>query len=511
MRILIVEDEVMIREGLAKLIKFHTGHTVIGEASNGQEGLNLAVRFKPQLVITDIRMPVMDGLQMIEKFHEMNLNIRAVILSGYSEFEYARKAIYYGVEDYLLKPLAAEDIVDVLERIEKKMEEEEQKNAGTPGQCIKELVYGGPLTEEEDRRIRSICGFGMTSHYKLYLGYTGEAPIGYEEEIKEKWEQIKDQLPSITMHVASDKVRRQIICLAALPEGMDGEGDLVPCPLRQAVERRIVRPYKQRSGRAVWAEVSAGRWEDIPAAARDAEALLKEAMPVTDGGLLTRERMDRIQWKEFHFPADISMDIKNALCRGLPEDVGKSGELFIRYMEDGPYKEQEIRQAYLKAVYLLLDTIREIDGTAYTQMQNADLLSKCTEAVTLREMEQSYRDGLALLCSPRRMKEDISNYTIKRAINYIREHYKEGISLEEVAGRLGITPEYLSTLFNREMGENFSTFLRKFRISHAKRLLKGTDMKVYEIAEEVGYTDPKYFARVFKEELGISPGDYRQQ
>ena len=104
MRILIVEDEVMIREGLAKLIKSHTGHTVAGEASNGQEGLNLALRLRPELVITDIRMPVMDGLQMIEKLHDMNLNTRAVILSGYSEFEYAKKAIYYGVEDYLLKP-----------------------------------------------------------------------------------------------------------------------------------------------------------------------------------------------------------------------------------------------------------------------------------------------------------------------------------------------------------------------------------------------------------------------
>ena len=199
--------------------------------------------------------------------------------------------------------------------------------------------------------------------------------------------------------------------------------------------------------------------------------------------------------------------------KGLPQELNlpSAPKQFIRYMEDGPYKEQEIRQAYLKAVYLLLDTVREIDGDAYSQLQNADLLSKCTEAVTLREMEQNYRDGMALVCSPRRMKEDISNYTIKRAINYIREHYKEGISLEDVAGRMGITPEYLSTLFNREMGENFSTFLRKFRISHAKRLLKGTDMKVYEIAEAVGYTDPKYFARVFKDELGVSPGDYRQQ
>ena len=131
MRILIVEDEVMIREGLAKLIKSHTGHTVAGEASNGQEGLNLALRLRPELVITDIRMPVMDGLQMIEKLHDMNLNTRAVILSGYSEFEYAKKAIYYGVEDYLLKPLAAEDIVDVLERIEKKRSRKTQARPGS--------------------------------------------------------------------------------------------------------------------------------------------------------------------------------------------------------------------------------------------------------------------------------------------------------------------------------------------------------------------------------------------
>lgn len=107
-------------------------------------------------------------------------------------------------------------------------------------------------------------------------------------------------------------------------------------------------------------------------------------------------------------------------------------------------------------------------------------------------------------------REDISNYVIKKAINYIREHYQEGITQEEVSRKLEITPEYLSTLFNREMGINFSLFLKQFRISHAKRLLKGTNMKIYEIAEAVGYSDAKYFARVFKEEQGISPGEYRQ-
>lgn len=107
-------------------------------------------------------------------------------------------------------------------------------------------------------------------------------------------------------------------------------------------------------------------------------------------------------------------------------------------------------------------------------------------------------------------REDISNYIIKKAINYIREHYREEIALEELSRKLEITPEYLSALFKREVGINFSLFIKRFRISHAKRLLKGSDLKVYEVAERVGYGDAKYFARVFKEELGVTPGEYRQ-
>lgn len=505
MRILIVEDEVMIREGLSKLIKTHTGHMVIGEACNGQEGLAMAVRYRPELVITDIRMPVMDGLEMIETIHEMNLPIRAVILSGYSEFDYAKKAIRFGVEDYLLKPLAAEDIVEVLERIRDKIKEEEQKNAGTPAQYIRELVYGSCPSEDESRRMKLLCGFKNTKCYQLYLGYLGDASVGYEEEIYEKWNQLKDAVSQSVLHVAADKTRRQLICLAGLPDPTD-----TPRLFCQLVERRIVRPYKLRNDRAVWSMTATKSWEELASAAQKAGALIRESMSVEEGDLITAERMNGVEWKEFQFPSDIGTDIKNAICKGGLEDIQEAGERFIRYMENGPYREPEMRQAYLKSIYLLLDTTRDIDGDTYTQLQGEDLLTKCTEAVTLQELEQSYRDGLALLCNPQRNREDISNYTIKRAINYIREHYQEGISLEEVSGSLGITPEYLSTLFNREMGENFSTFLKKFRLSHAKRLLKGTDMKIYEVAEAVGYTDSKYFARVFKDELGISPADYRQ-
>ena len=115
MRIVIVEDEVKIREGMGKIIEAQTGHVIVGEAADGEEGLQMVLRFKPDLVITDIRMPRKSGLEMLKELYERRIKVHSIILSGYSEFEYAKKAIRYGVDDYLLKPLAAEDVRNMLQ------------------------------------------------------------------------------------------------------------------------------------------------------------------------------------------------------------------------------------------------------------------------------------------------------------------------------------------------------------------------------------------------------------
>ena len=145
----------------------------------------------------------------------------------------------------------------------------------------------------------------------------------------------------------------------------------------------------------------------------------------------------------------------------------------------------------------------EVNPEAYRLLQNQDLEKYISSIYTRGELENCFHNVIEIIAESKDKKEDIRNYAIRRAINYIREHFDENISLE-------ITPEYLSTLFNKEVGINFSTFLKRFRISQAKRLLKGTDEKIYTIATQVGYNDPKYFNRVFKEEVGVSPGEYRQ-
>ena len=154
------------------------------------------------------------------------------------------------------------------------------------------------------------------------------------------------------------------------------------------------------------------------------------------------------------------------------------------------------------------DTAKEINQKAFASLREKDYIKAMLHVYTIQEMKEILQKAGQIICD-RKDKNGIGNYTINRTLEYIRNHYKEGISLEKAAEVLNITPEYLSMLFKREMGMNFSVFLKKFRISHAKRLLKETDMKIYEVAQECGYSNSNYFARIFKEVTGVSPAEYR--
>ena len=214
--------------------------------------------------------------------------------------------------------------------------------------------------------------------------------------------------------------------------------------------------------------------------------------------------------EEFQYPVHLENRIQTALCSESPENLKKECENFLKYTREMKCSPRYIRKTYKKMLAFLENVCHEVNQQAYKLLQNQDLEHLASEKITAGELEACFRKAVEIILESRDKKEDIRNYAIRRAINFIREHYSENISLDMLAERLEITPEYLSTLFNKEVGINFSTFLKRFRISQAKRLLKGTDDKIYSIALQVGYNYPKYFNRVFKEEMGISPGDYRQ-
>ena len=214
MRILIVEDEIKIRTGMARLISAHTSHTIIGEAKNGKEGLEMAMRLHPELIISDIRMPEMDGLEMMEALDREGISCHRVVLSGYSEFEYARKAMRYGVEDYLLKPLAAEDVTSLLDKIQEKIREEEEKTARTAEGLLRELLLGGKRDKEEVcRQLEKQGGFQEGKPCFLVAGYTGSTKTRYEACIEKRWEDFRKKNPAYGMCSTILESSQEMFCL----------------------------------------------------------------------------------------------------------------------------------------------------------------------------------------------------------------------------------------------------------------------------------------------------------
>lgn len=505
MRIVIVEDEVKIREGIARMIESQTEHVVQGKAVNGEEGLEMILRFKPDLVITDVRMPKMDGLEMVKILYERKVPLHAVILSGYSEFEYAQMAIRYGVDEYLLKPLDIDDVKKMLDKIEKMIQREQMVN-GTPGMYLRNLMIGKEKDVEKHCDIlKDICGFPAEGEYELFAGYIGSAESTYRDELEHVVEELKEKYQEWKIYYIYME-NRQKGYLLGCGEKNSGKGQA----LEKSVYNRLILRYRDRPERAVWARKQFACLEQIQGAAKELDSLLDYALVIQPEGWLEDSQVREYCPKPFTAPAAVYSQIRSAICRDDAQKIQKGMEDFLAYMAHGHFETGEIRKAFIKSYYLISDTIQEIDRTRYQHLKSRNLLRNIESAVTWHELESAYRDVFQVIAGAQARREDISNYVIKRAINHIREHYQEGLTLDEVAAVLEITPEYLSALFNREVGINFSVFLKQFRISHAKRMLKGTDKKVYEIANEVGYSDPKYFQRVFKEEVGVSPGEYRQ-
>lgn len=505
MRIVIVEDEVKIRMGMGRLIETETAHEIIGEAKNGREGLEMALRYKPDLIITDIRMPEMDGLEMLSALREQGVRIHAVILTGYAEFDYARRAISLGVNDYLLKPIGVEDVKALLEKIEKKLEAEAQKHGGAES-ILREIYLGNAESARQacEYLVRQY-GFMEKGEYLLCVGYIGAAEVGYRDEFMKALEYLRGHAaPSPCFAAPIDKMQ-EILFLGMFDREEKRR------EMEEIFARKICGGVLAREKKAVWSAGGFRKLEDMRQEMKKIQGLLEYGILLGHDRLITREIVDAVLIEEPSYPKEIENRMKAGLCRENGGELESASLEFMDYFRRHSFSPEHTEHSYLKFISYLMSLVQELDARIYEQLQGMCILRQISIARTLDEMEACLRELTVFLQANQGKKEDIGNYTIRRAINYIREHYMESLSLEDVARHLEITPEYLSTLFNKEVGINFISFLKEFRISHAKRLLQGSDMKIYEVAEAVGYHDPKYFMRVFKEVQGVSPGEFRQQ
>lgn len=505
MKIIIVEDEIRIREGICNLVeRIDDNYEVVAVASNGKDGYDLICEHSPDIVISDILMPEMNGIEMLEKLKNEGRMPHTILLSAYSEFSYAQTAIRLGVREYLTKPVTIDELTNALSRLEC-----ETASADLVPETLSSLntvifsVLNGIVDVSRDMNRFLLNRYNIDENTKFtimtaYLGY-------YYEENAVKVRKTIEQMLSVY-----DGQRSIIV---DMPNDMSLVTVIYDVEDRESIERSMqenIRKYSVSLQRVCLGLIETEGIGNIQSSYKIINDYLQWSMMFGDDVLIIFPQITKIFAEKSVYPSEIENKMKAAIYAKNKDEALKEVKRFGDYYFCGRlYNPKEIKEAYSRFIWAARETGKDVSDNDLTEAMQKNLMERIDNAKSSREM----RDILDMVFGEilrDKNNEDGIGLTVRKTIRMIHDYYKDGITLDEIAGRLNITPEYLSAQFQKEMGLNFSSYIRNYRIGKAKHLLVGSNMKVYEVANQVGYQDSKYFSRVFRQVTGQKPDEYRK-
>ncbi len=533
-RVIVADDEYKVCQLICQLIDWEgLGMRLIGTASNGLEALQMIEAEKPDLVLTDIRMPGFDGMELLKRARTVKADMEFIIISGYSHFEYAQTAIRYGVSDYILKPVNKETLNATLQKVRqrylehKTLEEEnlEQKKQQATAQArLRELLWKD-LEEEQIPKELEAFNEKYRYHFKngLFRIFLIQADVKDNQELNEDYvnnvmEVLNSKLEGIfNRHVSPLCIDSEIFCKsegasAILNYSEEKDGKLLNAleALISGLSRELhvfehIR-FHLSVGHAVWSVAK------LAECMKEAELAMGQRLLLRNNTFLS-EIPESIEFDEDSLYQSFSEVIRQCLDLQKTEGIEKAVyELQASALSLGLNGSQMLSLVQASYRIFLLSSIfqekfRFVDREAMEVRFNHESIL-CSN----REMLFSY---LAETCK-KNIEEAVNWYEaekirpINQAKQYIQEHFAEPLSLEEVSAQAGFSSSYFSTLFRKETGKNFLEYLIDVRIEEAKKLLRKSGSTIEQIGKAVGISDYKRFAKTFKKITGISPKEYRK-
>lgn len=531
LKVLIADDEKNICLMIQKLIAWEEyGMEVIGLAHNGVDAMDVIEEKHPDIVISDIRMPGYDGLKLVQKARDLALGTDFVIISGYKYFEYAHKALNLGVEHYLLKPIDKKELQETLRKIlqkrdqsiKKAREEEQLKEQATYSQrrmrkhflssimekngalsdrelnrvntelqcefqhgcfvavfskldsdvknqnltgllCRMEEVIDRELQAGDEEYINSIVQSGIVSIINYRAGLLEEIRQGMERPFR----QMRRELDKFHGYHVTIGVGREKNSIADIAESIQEAIYAVKCRCKVGLDKMIY--YDQLHV----TEIPLRELLD-EMATHEIENMTESLDYQTFFGVL-QKTLGRIKAIPFYSPAAVY------------EYLERVSELVLNVLKNNQTKESYLHQLE-EDLQKVLDFYTELDEMTY---RFSEVIRVCFEKIIADRKSRS-------------------QLPVRMAKQYVQENYSKQVTLEDAAESIGLSPAYLSTMFKKEMGINFSDFLISRRMEAAKELLKTTDLSIAEVAERAGYTDPRYFSKTFRKVVGLKPSSYRK-
>lgn len=526
-KVFLVDDEIVVREGIRSNFPWEeTDFVLSGEAPDGEIALSMLQDVKPDILITDIRMPFMDGLELCRQVSRTMPWIYIVILSGYDDFAYAREAISLGVKEYLLKPVSGQELRTVLERIADRIQEDKRQQASlnayreqmaSSSRFLREKLlselYGGANCERVLKSARSMQMNLLANHYLVMLlspspEPDGEAALFNAQSVLERLAEGSGGAAHLCRIFLGGGVEYTLLVMGDTSADLDERAYGLAQAARYDVERSAGVKLLVAIGEDVG---SLGEVSRSLSNAREIMERLKQskaendprrimgAQDVRPEAELTLPDMDAaplIEQLRYATAADVD-GILSRYAAGLGDSAAQSvmmaNYFFVeimlaasRIVRDSQGVPQEVIPEAFRAQNSML-TVEEVLPLC------RDMLEK---AVAFRESRGSARYGSV----------------IRKARAFIDEHYADSnVTLRDVASHVALSNNHFCTVFSQEMGVTFTEYLTAVRIARSKELLASGGMRTSDVAYAVGYNDPHYFSYLFKKNTGLSPRDYRKE
>ena len=531
-KVVLVDDEAIVRRGIACSVGWEKyGVEIAAEAPNGEIALEKCLEIKPDIVITDIRMPQMDGLELARRLKEQLPDTRIIILSGYEDFAYAKQAIVIGVNEYLVKPVNEQELIDTIRRLQEQIREEQTKDDGRK--------------QSENLVNRNIAALRTRFAHRLLMREFNERDVILSEasELKVNLSGCRYGVFLIDLDIAYEilgkgmekdrEIYKFAVCnigeeilfrntsgkgMVIWTERMSFVGIMSMERLERFSQLDILREVQEALELYLELDVSISLGNiypsilSIPDSYEEAKEAMAERFYTGRRSILAYSEYQEEKKRDYHYPLSEekkavkyleAMD-EESLCRLL-------NDIFEAFAQ-ARIQETKVKDFCCRLVNALINRAEElgVDSFAcpekslnvYVDIQKFRLLDEIRVWVLdlAGKLQQGMRD---------KKSRNYSNI-VGIAMRYMREHYQQDLTLSEISDRIGVSPSYFSKVFKQETGINFVDWLNQQRIEKAQQMMREGNSKIYEIAEEVGFSDYKYFSMIFKKYTGCTPKQYQK-
>ncbi|NLI59261.1 MAG: response regulator [Clostridium sp.] len=519
MKVLLVDDEPYVFEGLRIMVDWEKyGFSICGEASNGEDALEIIKTCNPHLVVTDIKMPVMDGIKLIKSVYEdSNIRAKFIILSGYDEFEYAKSAMQYGVNSYILKPLDEDELNQAVKKVsrqileERKDEESRNKQLSFVAESAINTILKGEATDSDIKRANFILELDENEEIKMLLleidNFDKWMSDCDEIQLREIREKIKKIINSsmdnkFDLKVFEDDLNRFCILIS---NSMDIYNTI--CEYAKDLKEIIEKNLDFSVSIAISDSVAGIKF--LADLYKQVDLAISYKFFKDIGSIILYKNIKDISMNHKLFEIDID-ELKSYIKENDTDGIKRTiKNLFHGFSKD--LTAPELIKIYIENLELeFIRYVQEMKGNVQEFTKKLMDFNKKIEKSTIEELK---KEATNLCIFLGQYIDSITKSNSKDIIaemkHYINKNYNKDINLKIIGKHLYVNPVYIGRKFKQVTGMQFNEYLHQVRIEEAKKLLRRTNMKISDVARSVGYSSTEYFTSKFKSFTNFSPSEFK--